>query len=245
VIKDPLGLKYYRFEEEEFALLEMMDGASTNRSLTKILCSGSPRVNHFQTKNIYDPQHSISIVQDIKHVFKKIRNGVESSRLSHKSAAGRCLVYDDKDIVWDHWEGAYRFNMQDGLKIHTKLTKEHIEIDASAKMRNALATDVLDRQMLYLMKEYQKKVLDPTSLDSTVEFLTHTSNLVSIFLDRNRPVRLMTDPRLQVIAKALEFFNNWEDQIISSSLYTPKKQLLTAETRDDLNSSLEMNTIDG
>lgn len=29
VIKDPVGLKYYRFEEEEFALLRMMDGESS------------------------------------------------------------------------------------------------------------------------------------------------------------------------------------------------------------------------
>lgn len=33
VIKDPIGLKYYRFEEEEFALLEMMDGESSLEEL--------------------------------------------------------------------------------------------------------------------------------------------------------------------------------------------------------------------
>ena len=33
VIKDPLGLKYYRFEEEEFALLEMIDGKSSLEDL--------------------------------------------------------------------------------------------------------------------------------------------------------------------------------------------------------------------
>ena len=33
VIKDPLGLKYYRFEEEEFALLEMIDGDSSLEDL--------------------------------------------------------------------------------------------------------------------------------------------------------------------------------------------------------------------
>ena len=29
VVKDPIALKYYRFEEEEFALLKMLDGKSS------------------------------------------------------------------------------------------------------------------------------------------------------------------------------------------------------------------------
>ena len=29
VVKDPLAQKYYRFEEEEFALLEMLDGVAS------------------------------------------------------------------------------------------------------------------------------------------------------------------------------------------------------------------------
>ena len=29
VVKDPIALKYYRFEEEEFALLRMLDGQSS------------------------------------------------------------------------------------------------------------------------------------------------------------------------------------------------------------------------
>ncbi|MGI9430364.1 MAG: PqqD family protein, partial [Bythopirellula sp.] len=29
VVKDPVGLQYYRFEEEEFAILQMLDGQSS------------------------------------------------------------------------------------------------------------------------------------------------------------------------------------------------------------------------
>jgi putative peptide zinc metalloprotease protein len=29
VVKDPVGLQYYRFEEEEFAILQMLDGKSS------------------------------------------------------------------------------------------------------------------------------------------------------------------------------------------------------------------------
>jgi len=38
------------------------------------------------------------------------------------------------------------------MSIHNKLTSEHFELDAASKMRNHLAEDVLDRNMLELMK---------------------------------------------------------------------------------------------
>jgi putative peptide zinc metalloprotease protein len=35
VIKDPLALKYYRFEDEEFSILEMLDGKSSLEDLQR------------------------------------------------------------------------------------------------------------------------------------------------------------------------------------------------------------------
>ncbi len=33
VVKEPVGLKYYRFQEEEFAILQMLDGDSSYQDL--------------------------------------------------------------------------------------------------------------------------------------------------------------------------------------------------------------------
>ena len=207
----------------------MMDGGSANRSLTSLLLGEQPRVQKFTTPNIYDFTRSITLVQDIKHCFKKIRNGIESSRLENRnSKKGRLLQLDDQPIVWEHFEGAFTFNTQSGLRIHRYLTKEHISLTPSNKMRNNLATQVLDKDMLYLMKAYQSSLSEPEELSSTVNLLENTAVLVKFFMDQNRPVR-HTDSRLAELQKAIDFFNCWEASA------TESRYMLTRECRDDLN----------
>ena len=207
----------------------MMDGGSANRSLTSLVLGESPREQLFTTANVYDFTRSISFVQDIKHCFKKVRNGIESSKMENQSSKkGRFLKLDGQPIVWDHFEGAFNFNSQSGLRIHRHLTKEHITLTPSNKMRNNLATQVLDKEMLYLMKAYQTSIPEPEKLASTVNLLESTSVLAEFFLDQNRPVS-HKDPRLAEVQKALDFFNGWE-----TSAAEPR-HLLTKECRDDLN----------
>ncbi|XP_033729650.1 uncharacterized protein LOC117318803 [Pecten maximus] len=47
------------------------------------------------------------------------------------------------------------YNLQNGCAVHPSLTDEHVNITPASKMRNKLATDVLNKNMLYLMKQYQ------------------------------------------------------------------------------------------
>ncbi|XP_046357922.2 uncharacterized protein LOC124136148 [Haliotis rufescens] len=218
----------------------MLDGASTNRAFQTMLLGTKPsllRQDLFQTTNTFD-HHQISVCQDIKHVFKKLRNGLESSKLNFKSSKGRYLLLNTEHIIWEHWEGAFRFNVQNGLRVHYKLTTEHIELTAANKMRNKLATDVLDKNMLYLMQLYQRSLPDGDSLNSTIELLKITSPLVDLFHDTTRHVKSLHDERLTHVRQALKFFNGWEDQITSSTQHPNQKHLLTRETRDDFNSSL-------
>ena len=215
----------------------MFDGASTNRSLMNMLLNKTPRANKFTAKNIFCNDQKLYVIQDVKHVLKKIRNNFEASKLNNRSAAGRFLVLDGKAIVWDHIESAYQFNNQSGLRIHRHLTKEHIELTSSSKMRNRLAEQVLDKDMLFLVKSYQATLDQPEVLASTVQFLENTSVLVDIFTDR-RPICETTDRRLQQLGNVLNFFNTWESDVTKSVLYTPAKHLLPQETRDDLNSSI-------
>ena len=58
----------------------MTDGASTNRSFATMLFPSNPQNYNWIFKDIYFSQHSICFIQDIIHVFKKVRNNIESSK---------------------------------------------------------------------------------------------------------------------------------------------------------------------
>ena len=173
----------------------MMDGGSANRALTTMLLGDQPRQKAFSTPNVFDFTRSLAVVQDMKHCFKKVRNGVESSKEENRSTKGRFLQLEGQCITWNHFEEAFHFNNQSGLRIHRHLTKEHVVLTPASKMRNNLATQVLDGDMLYLMKSYQTTVQEPERLSATVKLLENTSVLVEFFMDTNRPVRYK-DPRL-------------------------------------------------
>lgn len=108
------------------------------------------------------------------------------------------------------------FNFQNGFAIHRKLTDEHITFTPASKMRNHLAVQVLNKDMLFLMKSYQKTLNDPEGLSSTVALLEQTAELISIFCDHNRPVASLTDKRLTSLETILNFFNSWEANVLST-----------------------------
>ena len=143
----------------------MMDGASSNRAVTKMLVGEDPRMLRYAFPNVFNVSNKIFIIQDIKHVLKKIRNGLHSSRKENISDKGRYLTKNGKHILWDQWIAAYHFNNRDGFRIHHKLTPEHIlELTPANKMRNHLATEVLDMNMLRLMRHYSKNTEHPEEL---------------------------------------------------------------------------------
>ena len=108
----------------------------------------------------YDSTHHVSLVQDCKHVMKKIRNAVLSSRSTGTSK--RQLLLNGKYIFWEHFERAYEFNSKTHLRLYRKLSRDHVFIDAPGKMRNHLAINVLNWDMLNLMKTFQSSLTDPS-----------------------------------------------------------------------------------
>ena len=80
-----------------------------------------------------------------QHEFKKIRNSICSKK--------RALLHDNRPILWSHWQEAYYWDKTlHGMRIHHKLTDDHFDLSTTAKMRNRLANEVLDNNMLVLMK---------------------------------------------------------------------------------------------
>lgn len=215
----------------------MMDGGSANRAFTNMLFENNARENRFSTPDIYNMTHNIAIIQDVKHCIKKIRNGLFASRYANINKSGKYLVSGGYTIVWDHFEEAANFNSRFGMRIHRKLTRDHIELTPASKMRNELATSVLNRDMLFLMRSYQKSLSEPNRLNGTIALLEQTSVLVDFFSDLNRPVK-RDDDRLATIQCALNHFNIWESEVKSTNTLSQTKNLLSKECRDDLNSCI-------
>ena len=216
----------------------MADGASTNRTFTNMLFNGNPREANYIFEDVFFKSHKMCAIQDIMHVLKKIRNNIESSRKENQTKAGRYLHLNNRCIVWDHWIDAFKFNFQNGFAIHHKLTEEHINMTPASKMRNQLAIHVLNKDMLYLMKSYQATLPNPEILASTVEILEHTSQLVDIFCTQNQPISSMDNPKFEKLTNILNFFNTWEDSVNKSVMLVDSKNLITRETREDINSSI-------
>lgn len=85
-----------------------------------------------------------------QHGLKKIRNGVLSSGI--KDFHTRRLQTSKGYIEWRHWVDAYHWDQMQPFRLYYKLTESHIFPDKSEKMRNHLAEETLDSNMLFLMK---------------------------------------------------------------------------------------------
>ncbi len=62
------------------------------------------------------------------------------------------LMSNGIPILFQHWKSAYEWDQENHtMKCHEKLTHHHFDLDGWSKMRNALAEDLLDDTMYYLM----------------------------------------------------------------------------------------------
>ncbi|WAR17634.1 hypothetical protein MAR_032228, partial [Mya arenaria] len=218
-----------------------MDGAQSNRDFMHMFFNEtSPRLENFSTKNIWSPNHpDITFVMDYSHVIKRVRNNILKS--SHKNPSTKLLCFSTT-ILWEHWTNAFKWDHDtNDFPLHRKLTNDHFFLTSESKMRNKLAEDVLDGEMLNLMVTFQGFLGDSGSeLNSTIELLQATSVIVRVFRDR-RPITETADDRLEDLASALKWFNDWEAHVQEKEGQTnaqKEKQLMSVQTREDLNSCI-------
>ena len=88
-------------------------------------------------------------------------------------------------VEWNFWVEAFNHSRSAPLEIHRKLTYKHVFPENAEKMRNHLAEEVLNEDMLQLMLDLRAH-LGPrgAKLDATISLLQQTSILVNIFRDR-------------------------------------------------------------
>jgi len=218
-----------------------LDGAQTNRDFAKILLGDfhSSTVNTMRVQNIFSliPQYTY-VIMDYSHVMKKIRNNLNKS--GKQSSYKRHLLNNGYFIYWEHLKSAYIWDItHNPFPIHQKLTHEHFHLSSESKMRNKLAEDVLNKDMLYLLKTYADSLGDNGShLKGTIDLLEQTSILVQNFRD-HRPISDIGDIRLEQNQKVLKWFQDWEKYILSNSEVKDKENnMISHQTRADICSLL-------
>ena len=80
----------------------------------------------------------------------------------------RQLLLKGKYTFWEHFQSAYEFNNGSDLCLYRKLTEEHVNVNNAGKMRNHLAINVLNQDMLNLMCVYQNSLVNADELNSTI-----------------------------------------------------------------------------
>lgn len=213
-----------------------MDGSANNRAFLKMHFSKSDPLSMKMVAKYYkNPTKKIVFMMDPCHLIKKIRNSVLSSGFlqSHQ----RLLTVDGHFVIWKMWIDAYQWDRSTNtFPIHHKLSDEHLFPTNAQKMRNKLAFQVLDNDMLHLMRCYSSTLNDTCQAEmiGVLEFLKYTSFFVSFFTD-SRPIKDRNDPRLNSLTESYNWFKSWEKQEISDNEPNKRyKSLLTMETREDL-----------
>ena len=137
--------------------------------------------------------------------------------------------------------GSMRWHREtNAFPLHRKLTNEHLFLSQESKMRNHLAKDVMNGEMLHLMECFQMFLgEDGYLLDDSVALPKATSIIVSTFRDR-KPITDIEDKRLDDLMTALTCFNDWETHINNKAVAASAKdkQLMSFQTREDLNSCI-------
>lgn len=190
-----------------------IDGSSNNRAFLKMhFPETDPLCTQMVAKCYKDPTRELIFMMDPSHLLKKFRNSIFSSSIGR----GHTRLMELKSgeaIMWQMWIDQWDKSFNP-FPVHNKLTDEHLFPSDSQKMRNKLANEVLDGEMLNLMQCY-KSSLSPEhgkQLDGAIAILHQTSLFVSLFRDP-RPICDLCDERLIGLDGAYFWFKEWERQI--------------------------------
>ena len=208
----------------------ILDGSSNNRAFLQMHFPGNPTLSNLVSVNRANPDQKVVFLPDPSHVIKKVRNSIFNSGDGEKHT--RQMVKEGIPIQWLQWIDAFEWcqdRIRNPIAPHPKLTREHIYLSDPGKMRNALARDVLDENMLHLMQAYQKTLSDEhaASFSACIELLSQTAVLIKFFNDK-RPINSTDDHRISDLKRVLDWFKSWETSAASA------KELMSSECRQDL-----------
>lgn len=214
-----------------------MDGAQSNRSFMKYNIGEASTTF---TSPCPCSLGSMIFMMDVSHVIKKIRNNVLKSGVQKQST--RLLTLPSSHTVqWQMFIDCFHWDKSNAFQLHKKLTNEHLFPSTQSKMRNHLADEVLNNDMLHLMLQY-KLYLGPKGcvLDGAIEFLRQTSKLIEMFRGM-RPVRSTDDERLHDLQGINDWFLTWESTVNTNKELSSKEksaQLMSYQCHEDIHACL-------
>jgi hypothetical protein len=199
-----------------------MDGASSNRSFVNINITDNTNMT---VQNPCNFDENVIFMMDYSHVVKKIRNNILKSGTKKGCTRNLCLA-SGENIQWDMFVNCFEWDQNNALQINRYLSHEHIYLNTQNKMRNRLAEDVLNSEMLHLFERYQASLKNGSTLDGVIKLLQQTSKMVRIFRD-TRPVTTIDDPRLRELQEVLSWFQEWRKAMTN-------KNLMSFQCHDDI-----------
>lgn len=214
-----------------------LDGAQSNRSFLKIHTGPNPTSYRCQSPCTF---LDMIFMMDYSHVIKKIRNNIIKSGIS-KHCTRNLILDSGRTVQWQMFVDCYQWDKSNALQLHRKLTNEHIFPSNQSKMRNHLAEDVLDTEMLNLFIQYQQYLGEKGSiLDGVVELLKQTSKLIQIFRDM-RPIKYKEDQRLTELSEIGKWFDIWEKNAMKLTSIKAKdrsRRILSHQAHEDIQSCI-------
>ncbi|MES9883829.1 MAG: hypothetical protein ABW185_23505 [Sedimenticola sp.] len=212
-------------------LYTSMDGAQCNRTFMHIHID-SALVNRYSVQSPCS-NRCLVFMMDFSHVAKKIRNNVLKSGI-HKACTRLLTLTSGYTVQWQMFVDAFEWDRQNCLSLHRKLSHEHLHPNNQEKMRNHLAEEVLNSEMLNLMIVYRDSLGDKGEiLDGAIEFLRNTSLLIAFFRDM-RPVRVLDDQRLKDLTQVCHFFHSWKQSADKSTDKNKYKAIMSLQCHEDI-----------
>ena len=205
----------------------VMDGASYNRKFIKQCFLGEDPISQSMSAYNMFGNQNIIFLSDPSHVLKKIRNSIRSSTI--QDTATRNLLKNNESILWSMWGNAFQWDYQCFPRTYRNLTHLHVFLSKSPDlMRNFLAVEVLDCNMLDLMRKYQNTLANPSDVQGAVSLLEMTSKLVNFVYHHGR-IDSMRHPLVSDLIQVKNFFLDWQCEAMAN-----KKAMLTEETMEDV-----------
>lgn len=211
-------------------LYTCMDGAQCNRTFMHINMHDSPD-NYVTTSPC--SLNNVVLMMDFSHVVKKMRNNIIKSGVQEGCTRNLTLANGDT-IQWQMFKDAYNWDLENALAIHRKLTHEHLYPNTQEKMRNHLAEEVLNLDMLNLLKQYQSYLGQKGAvLNGAVELVSQTATFIQIFRDV-RPVKNTNDDRLNSLSQICKWFSDWKTSVEQSNHKNKYARIMSLQCHEDI-----------
>ena len=146
-----------------------------NRSFMHLCVGENSYLNYKFLSPSPTTSQSVIFIMDVSHVIKKIRNNIMKSGI-HSKCTRNMVLENGHVIQWQMFIDCYKWDTHNSLQCHRKLTNDHIFPDNQQKMRNHLAEQVLNSEMLHLMRQYKIYLSKKGQvLNGVIELLERTS----------------------------------------------------------------------